>query len=297
MMKEQTIINTKEKFSGFYFTLIIVALLLVSFIFSSVALSFGENVKNQPLYLFLSYSVSGITIGLTTIIYFKLIKGQSFTAIGVKKCNPIYFLYAILLFIAIFFGLGGVNLWFSNFLTDSFGYVPSVTKLPEYSIGNYILVILTLCILPAITEEIAFRGVIQSGILTGNTIINCIISGVMFSLFHMNPAQTPYQFAMGFVFALITMKSESVLPAITAHFVNNLTVVTVEYFFPNFLSNQVVFTIFTVIGIVCLALLLYALLKKEKNKISKGEIKSFFLCSSFGILVCLLMWGSNLFTI
>lgn len=297
MTREQLTSCDKEKFSGFYFSFVIVALLLTSLIFSTIALSFGENVKNQPLYIFLSYSLSGITIILVTFVYITFKKDKFIESVGLKRCKPIYFLYAILLFVAVFFGLGGVNLWFSNFLTDIFGYTPSIIELPNYSIGNYILVIITLCVLPAVTEEIAFRGIIQSGILTGNTILNCVISGALFSFFHMNPAQTPYQFAMGFVLALITAKSRSILPAITAHFINNLTVVTSEYFFPNFLSNGVVFLVATIVGIVCFALIIYTLLKKEKIKEEKGEMKNFFLYSSFGLLVCFLIWVSNLFVI
>ena len=213
---------------------------------------------------------------------------------GYKKTELKYYLLAVGLFVSVFFGLANLNNLFIDFLADSFGYSPSVVELPRLTPANYVLVILTLCILPAVTEEIALRSVVQSGILSGNIIVNALIGGLLFALFHMNPAQTPYQFAVGFCFSLLSAKSKSTLPTTLAHFLNNLAVVTVEYFFPTlFTVGGWVTTAFTVLGVVCLVGIIALIIIDKSEKQEKGNLKVFFTCGLAGIVACALMWILN----
>jgi membrane protease YdiL (CAAX protease family) len=186
--------------------------------------------------------------------------------------------------------------YFIEFLSKNFDYVPTTVELPEFSVVNFILVTITLCILPAITEEIAFRGVVLKGVKCGNIYVNALIGGLLFSIFHMNPAQTPYQFAMGFCFSLIAIKSKSSLPVMLAHFLNNFIVVVVEYFFVSVFSNDTILMITTITGLILLALFLVFIVrdKGQAEKQDNKDGKQFFIYASIGIIICVAMWTINL---
>ncbi|MBE5742731.1 MAG: CPBP family intramembrane metalloprotease [Clostridiales bacterium] len=283
--------KTKEFLSGVYFSVIVIVLIAVS---TGVGASITSIVaKESDWYKFLSFSLSPIALILTTVLVCLYTKTPILESCLLQKTEKKYYLYGVILCVSAIFGLGGLNGLFIDFLTESFGYLPSVIILPKFSVGNYLLVIITLCVLPAVAEEIAFRGVILGGIKSGNIYVNALIGGLLFSLYHMNPAQTPYQFLMGFFFSVIALKSKSTFPVMIAHFLNNFYVVTAEYFFPNFLDNPTVLAVTTVLGIVALGVLIFLTVREKGEKEQKGNLKVFLINSIVGILFCLLLWISG----
>ena len=287
-------VTERERSAGTYFSVLIIAMLVVSVAVSACLLPLGDSALSSDWYKYLSFSLGGVTILLVTVGFSVYQKKPIMEYCGYKKTELKYYLLAGGLFVSVFFGLANLNNLFIDFLADSFGYSPSMVELPRLTPANYVLVILTLCILPAVTEEIALRSVVQSGILSGNIIVNALIGGLLFALFHMNPAQTPYQFAVGFCFSLLSAKSKSTLPTTLAHFLNNLAVVTVEYFFPTlFTVGGWVTTAFTVLGVVCLVGIIALIIIDRSEKQEKGSLKVFFTCGLAGIVACALMWILN----
>ena len=278
----------KTSFSGVYFSWIIIALIVFSSVVSTKFSS--EEVKNAEWYQFLSYALSGLVILFTTVLLCLYTKNPIEESCKLNKAEKKYYIYAILLSISAIFGIGGINGLFAEFLIKNFGYSPTPIVLPEFSWGKYLLVLLTLCFIPAVAEEIAFRGILLRDVKSGNIYVNALIGGLFFSLFHMNPAQTPYQFVMGFFFSLIALKSKSVFPVMVAHFINNAFIVTAEYFFPNYLSNTTVFIVLTVFGLLFFALFVFLIVREKTEEQEKGDLKTFFISSIVGILFCLLIW-------
>ena len=82
----------------------------------------------------------------------------------------------------------------------------------------------------------------------------------------MNPAQTPYQFAVGFAFSLLAIKSGSILPSAVAHFLNNLAVVCIEYFFPSFIFVGEMAVVVSILGSVVFVFALVLLLMEKGGK-------------------------------
>src|SRR5262249_5135093 len=77
-------------------------------------------------------------------------------------------------------------------------------------------------LLPAICEEAAFRGYILSRLLRRfrpRTAV--ILSSFLFALFHMNVFQFMPSFFLGIVLGLLTIRSQSLLPAILFHLLHN----------------------------------------------------------------------------
>ena len=118
----------------------------------------------------------------------------------------------------------------------------------------------------------------------------------------MNPAQTPYQFALGFCYTLLALKSGSVFPTVIAHFLNNLIIVILYYVAPTFDGfTGVAGIITTALGTAATALFVALLLigkKEEEGKEEKErfpyDYKTFFLYSAIGVAACVIIWFSGL---
>lgn len=84
-------------------------------------------------------------------------------------------------------------------------------------------------LMPALFEELAFRGVIQSSL---ERIFNArdawLIQAALFSLLHLSPIVFPSHFVMGLCFGLIRMRSRSLYPSILLHAAWNALVVFQE---------------------------------------------------------------------
>ena len=79
-----------------------------------------------------------------------------------------------------------------------------------------------IALLPAMCEELAFRGFILSGLLRRMSAPTAIIvSGFLFGFFHMNPQQLLTATVLGWILGLIATRTGSLLPGILFHFTNN----------------------------------------------------------------------------
>ncbi len=84
----------------------------------------------------------------------------------------------------------------------------------------------TIAVLPALVEEFAFRGVILGLLRKHSDSVAVLVSGVMFGLMHGNFTQIPFATAVGLVLGFIAVKTNSLIPCIIIHFLNNALSVT-----------------------------------------------------------------------
>lgn len=88
-------------------------------------------------------------------------------------------------------------------------------------------------LLPALCEELAFRGFILSGLLKRfrpRTAI--VVSSFMFALFHMNVFQFLPAFFLGIILGLLTVRSGSLGPAMIFHFLHNSILIAATFWGP-----------------------------------------------------------------
>ncbi len=89
--------------------------------------------------------------------------------------------------------------------------------------GPLYLIILNAAIIPAIFEELVFRGVICRGLrLNYSPVVAIIVSSLLFGVIHMNPWQLVSGFVIGLSLAWIYVKTDTLSLCIFVHFVNNL---------------------------------------------------------------------------
>lgn len=77
------------------------------------------------------------------------------------------------------------------------------------------------CLFAPVVEEIIFRGLIMRGLEKYGKWFAIVASSVLFGLFHGNPAQSPYAFAVGLVMGYVAMEY-NLLWAMVMHMINNL---------------------------------------------------------------------------
>lgn len=296
---------TEVGFGAAYFSVAIISVLLVAAMFAFIVagVTGGGSGENSPAgknwYKLLSACVTPLALVVSGLVFCKAFGENVKEVCRMEKAKPKYYLYAVLLVAACFFGLSSLNGLFIGFLTEHFGYKPAESSLPSFSAVNFILTVITVCVLPAFAEEFFFRGILTRSLSGAGRLVAALIAGVYFSIFHMNPAQTPYQFIAGFCFCLLALESGSVFPAVLAHFLNNFVIVLLNYIVPSFDGFTGVWLVVSVIGgLICLAAFLFLTLK---GKIKDGkteygyDYKTFFLYSAIGVAACLLMWISGLF--
>lgn len=121
-----------------------------------------------------------------------------------------------------------------NLLSKSFfpelpsGIQETLAPLGDPSISVYKL-LLVFALVPAICEELAFRGFILSGFArNGRTTVAIVFSALLFGVMHMIPQQVFNAFLLGLVMGLLALRSGSLLPGVVFHFINNATAVVSE---------------------------------------------------------------------
>lgn len=252
-------------------------------------------------FLYVSYALPQIAFLITAVWFLYYLKQPIGQTLKNQKCKPRYFLLAFLLQLGLF-SLSELNALFLEFL-GNFGYVDVGISLPSMDGFGVVGVLFVVAVLPAVFEEIMFRGVLLNGLKSFGKTGAVLLCGALFALYHQNPAQTLYQFCCGVAFALIALRAGSVLPTVFSHFLNNALILTLAKFGVESFPVPVAIVLLTV-SVICLILSLvwlFVLDKKKEEKlemqaVNKTERKRFFLCASVGIAICALTWIAVLFS-
>ena len=86
--------------------------------------------------------------------------------------------------------------------------------------------VLFIAVLPAITEEIAFRGLVQHWLQVALTPTKAIlIASALFMALHFSPVGAPYLFTVGLLLGWVKWKTGSLYPSMLIHFLHNFVVV------------------------------------------------------------------------
>lgn len=99
------------------------------------------------------------------------------------------------------------------------------------SIPELMFVLIVVAFIPAIVEELFFRGLIQGSLERAIAPMRAaIIAGVIFGFYHLNPFALIPLIGLGCYFGVVRVKSNSIIMAMTLHFLNNALAVIVIYF-------------------------------------------------------------------
>lgn len=178
------------------------------------------NIDDIRIKLFLSHTIIFI---IPAIIYIIITK-QSFK--DVLKLNKLHLKDALLL-ILLAFVCQPIMMFFSLlsqfFFENEIGnFVGTIVETP------YVVLLLLIAVLPAITEEVTIRGVILSEYENINTYFACAVTGLLFGIMHLDPQQFLYATVLGFVLALVVRLTNSIFSSAIIHFFINGTSITLQ---------------------------------------------------------------------
>ena len=109
-----------------------------------------------------------------------------------------------------------------------------VSLLTQNSLFEAIFIIIIVAVVPAICEEVFFRGFVQSSFEYKLTPFwAALASAFVFGLYHFNPYGLIGLIALGTYFGYATYKSNSILVAVILHFLNNFFAVTAFFVLGN----------------------------------------------------------------
>ena len=215
------------------FSIALFVFFAVSTASSSIALTakryFQVNLFANGYFVWILTALGTLSLFVVVLIYCKVDK---ICLVKASKLNVKPTFTQIIAGIMCLAGLLFLVLPLANFFTAAIEKVglpvPEVTLPDVGEVGNIICMVVFACILPAFCEELLMRGVIANGLARKGKIKAALISGILFALFHMNPAQTVYQFALGFAMGYFVLHSGNLWIAMIMHFLNNLTAVVLD---------------------------------------------------------------------
>ncbi len=289
--KDRLQLNSKN--GGLTFALFIAGYILLSFVGQTLAKAiFGENTTAYIVVCSTFSSVCALAITLFYVFYGK----HKFTFVtSTNSFGGWYLLLGLLLSAGMFLGLGFVNESLAQIIT-SLGLNAGGVKLAMPTVWHFLAYTLTFAILPAVFEEILFRGILLNCFAGMKRVVSVLICSLIFALYHQSLVQFLYQFIYGVALCYLALNAKSVLPCILAHFMNNFAVLLF-----NFLGVEIdLFSpLFIVLGANALAFfgaIIFMIERKcVKTQTVKGEALAFFLpYGGCGIIICLVIAISRL---
>lgn len=318
---EMQVVNTglSSKTGGISYTALViiycffsvVASAVTAIIASSIMDKYGytelsdalKHIQKTDAFIYINYLLTPIMIALCVLFITKK-SAIEFRQIVPIKCKPKYYLIAVLLIFGLLFSLSNLNNLSVKFF-KLFGYKEreSSSYFPNLSGGWIVPAFIVIAILPAIFEELMFRGLLLNCCENGMGSIRAIlVTGFCFSLFHASPEQTVYQFIAGCTFAFLVVRSGSILPSVIMHFINNALIVILNACnlfdasgsLAMSTTGFIILTVFSAISFVG-AIVWLVLDKTPLKKCEKCGVKVFFTYASVAIGALGLIWILSLF--
>ena len=187
--------------------------------FVQLLVSFGV----RDIYVLLSISaiVSQAVILGIALIYSKILNVNAFNGGGFKSgAKPITVLMSAVLIMGMLVMFSPVTETF----VDGIYRLGGTTYNYDYN-GNelvalfYALVLSS--VLPAICEELLFRGIILRGLLPYGKTFAIVMSSLMFALAHGSFSQLLYQFLVGLAIGTVVVMTKNIMLGMIMHFTNN----------------------------------------------------------------------------
>lgn len=214
----------KEKSDVFKVNLIYFIIMVVFVVIRILsALNVFETSTELSDYAFSFIIQIGIMFLLPLILYTSLKKQkgkQTFKEFGFKKVSLRSIMIALGLGVCVYFLNIGISTLFS-YILSLFGYVPSTGSSVDATWGFFFLSLLFTAILPGFCEEFTHRGMLKKGYESLGARKMIVYSSLLFGLMHMNVGQFFYATVIGVILCLIAISSDSIVPAMIVHFMNN----------------------------------------------------------------------------
>ena len=274
------------------FSIAVVVYIVVQLALGMVLLSLPtESVAYNLVYCLLSLSIFVIAWG-----YSKLAK-KDFVQATTANVKPklAHVLWGCLATFGLIHLMMPVNELFLD-LIENAGLSRPTTEIDLHPVT---LVLMTVILAP-IGEEFLFRGTVGRGLANDKPVLGILLSGVLFALFHLNPAQTLHQFVLGSFLMLLAYRSGSVWTSVIAHAFNNLVVIfftfvydPTEFYLQHFAFVGIIGGVVFAGGVVGYLLTTKCHAQKIDHKEKPTHNTWFWF--AVAVALCAMLWIANLF--
>lgn len=128
-----------------------------------------------------------------------------------------------------------------NWMKQSEQSAEALTKvfLTFNGVGSFVYILLIVAIVPAVGEELLFRGVLQKIMVSWfkNYHVAIWVTAILFSALHMQFYGFLPRMLLGALFGYVFYWSSSLWLPILGHFINNGSVVALSYLYPEVMEN------------------------------------------------------------
>ena len=240
-----------------------------------MALSFLQHMGWLPLRNCGVVIVYLLIFLLPTLIYVKRRKCKLREMLRLHPIKLKYVPFTIVISVAICLICGVLNI-LGYMMFSSLAATDQPTAMFDFSTQNPLMLVLTMVILPAVTEELLIRGAVLSEYEQYGTARAVLLSSLIFALFHANPMHFVSLLVAGVCYGLLTLLFDSVWPALIAHLFNNGAALLL-YYNKNFVSYILEDVIFLILLLVAVFLVLILALKMLEKVIAergnKGKLR------------------------
>ena len=266
---QETTIKKTSSGLGFFVFAYFATMIAASTAFSYMFVTTGTTSMDMVSMLFINIFVSVFSALIPGLFYF-LVSGRSVSETiktSYVRQNELWALVFIGMAVAMISNIA-TNIIQTNF--SFFGIENSVNM--SENVTNpleIILCIVSTAIVPAFAEEFAFRGIFMGTLRKFGDTFAIITSAIVFGAMHRNISQIPFAFLLGLVLAYVDCKTNSIIPSIIIHFLNNCYAVTLNILQSMKIFNDRVFMIIYFVLIAAFSILgllsFFYLIKKDKN--------------------------------
>jgi len=203
--------------------------LVLFYFLGSLFISYWMGISEIQLPYFVLIIVSQLLLLLPAGVYIAIFKINVYNCIPYRKIRPLDILLSLAvgyLMVPITMILNAISsLIFQNYVSGS------ISELTSYP---FIIQILLVAVIPALSEEFIFRGLFYHSYRRNGIVGAAIFSAIAFGVVHFNINQFCYAVFMGFVFAYLVEATGSMWASMLAHFAFNTYSITMNKIFEIF---------------------------------------------------------------
>lgn len=199
-----------------------------------------------------------LTYAIPSLFYCR-VRGRDFTPkLRLKLFRPARLLYLFYITLFMISGVALLSILCYTASPEEFVAAGAVSNAAFAMNGGFfdvVYLVVAFAVLPAITEEFLFRGIIIGEYETNGVVLASIMSALMFAMAHFSPARLPVYLFSGLVLAAVTYTTRSVIASMIVHAINNSLVLLSEKYVLHMVDKQnVSFILFMLILVLVFVL-------------------------------------------
>lgn len=258
----------------FAFT-ILVLFLMYGGVMSQEQLSLPYLGLDNTSYLLLYICVYTFALLVPSVVVSLCFKKRFFPLSPAKPVSMGFAFFGVLAAIGLCMFTNIINSYILTILSEMGFQIPEAPQMMDKTPLSLALNLFTMAVLPALLEELVYRGYILRTLRSYGNMFAVVISSLLFSLMHGNLRQIPFAFIVGMVLGLLYVMTDNIWLSVTVHFANNAISVWMEYLGFSLSEDAVGYfyalIIYGLVFVGAIALLILFLAYRPQLRVSRVE--------------------------